>query len=80
MELWLGIIASALAIVMLILQRSTKTKLDKAREIVMKSRAATARDQYSNQTRSNEELEKSLDALHGDLSAILRGKKADPQP
>lgn len=78
---WVALISTALSIVLLILNRLEKSKSDKARGIIMRSRAEAAKDKYYGQTRDTDEQEKRNDQLLADLDAVLSvWKKTNPSP
>ena len=75
------IIAGVLSLIVLVLThwlKKEKTKLEKAREVVHKARAAKAKDDYYGQTRDTKTMEERNDALLAELNAALSlRKKAD---
>ena len=64
-------LAGAVAIVLLILQRSAKTKLGRAREIVEKTRSRGGKMRFLLETRDYEALEKELERQDRDMAAVL---------
>lgn len=78
-ETILGIVAGIITIIAVILQRSAKTRLDRAREIVEKGRSQNARMRLHLETRDYEALEKDLDRQDRDLAVVLSlSRKANP--
>jgi len=72
------VLAAVLSLIVLLLThwlKKEKTKLEKAREIVHKARAAKAKDDYYGQVRDTKTMEARNDALLDELNSIFSLRK-----